>query len=232
MLKSYGQDSLTVKSDCLRTQVFSLSPISKKVDKVNGLVLGIGHFENKHVQIQTINGVNIEANPAPIAGALIGFMALIYSIPDGTHNKKPDSIKKPIELKIDFSKNPLKLKLRGLNISSGCFFTDTNIEGLNISFGNKFNNFNGLSIAPLGTIADNQNGISIGFINANNRLNGLIIGIYNQSLNLNGLQLGVYNLTENNKGIQIGFYNRTFKKGLQIGFWNKNNKRAMPFINW
>ena len=38
------------------SQIFSLSPISKKVDNVNGLVFGVGHYQNRHVEKQTING--------------------------------------------------------------------------------------------------------------------------------------------------------------------------------
>jgi hypothetical protein len=231
MFKSYGQDSLFVKKDSLKTQIFSISPISKKVEKVNGLVFGVGHVDNKHVKLQTINGLNIEANPAPAAGALIGLMILIYSIPDGYHKKSIDTIKKPMNLKIEFD-SITNLKIRGLNLSTGCFFTNTRMDGLNISLGNKFKNLNGLSITPLGTISDVQNGISVGIINANNELNGLNVGVYNRTYELNGLQIGITNFVENNHGIQIGIFNQSLKRGLQIGIWNKNNKRSFPFINW
>ena len=75
-----------VSSNSKHSQIFSLSPISKKVDKVNGLVFGVGHVENKNIESQTINGLNIEANPAPIAGALISFIAIMH-LPDVIKNK-------------------------------------------------------------------------------------------------------------------------------------------------
>ncbi|WP_339888308.1 hypothetical protein [uncultured Flavobacterium sp.] len=68
-------DSIFYKT---HSQIFSLSPISRKVDKVNGLVFGVGHFENKRIQNQTINGLNIEVNGAPIAGVFLGFMSIMY----------------------------------------------------------------------------------------------------------------------------------------------------------
>lgn len=231
-LKSFGQDSLAVKNDNLKTQIFSLSPISKKVGRVNGLVFGIGHVDNKNINSQTINGLNVELNPAPVAGALIGFLILVH-LPEfiEAHRRPKDSLNN-IDLKIKDWNTNLKLKVRGLNISSGCFFTTTDMDGLNISLANKFRNLNGISIAPIGTIADTQNGVCIGFVNANNTLNGLNCGIYNQSDSLNGVQIGVCNIVNINNGVQIGVFNKSYKRGLQIGIWNKNNKRSLPFINW
>lgn len=219
------------------THFISVSPMSRKTEKVNGLVIGFGHVDNKLVEKQTINGINIEVNPAPVIGGMAAFI-LVISLPEIlAKNRKirvEDTLfcaKKP-DFKIpDWDKSPY-LKLNGINISSGCFFTNTSMNGINISVANKFKIFNGLSIAPLGTIADTQNGISIGIINANNLLRGTVISIYNQSLNLNGLQLGLINQAMNNHGLQIGFYNRSYSKGFQIGLWNKNVKHTFPFINW
>lgn len=45
-------------------KIFSLSPISKRVNKVNDFALGVGHYENQNIKIQTINGLNIEASPS------------------------------------------------------------------------------------------------------------------------------------------------------------------------
>ncbi len=231
-----AQDTIKVpvyESVETHSQIFSLSPISKKVDKVNGLVFGVGHIENKRIANQTINGLNIEANPAPAVGALIGFIAIMH-LPDIIkNNKMPDSIRNTEDYyRIRNLNHTPHLKLNGLNISSGCFFTTTSMNGLNISAGNKFNDFNGISIAALGTIADNQNGISIGIYNGNNNLIGSTIGIFNQSYNLKGLHLGIINQTRNNHGLQVGIFNKSNSKGFQIGIWNINNKRSMPFINW
>lgn len=212
------------------TQIFSLAPISKKVDKVNGLVFGLGHIENKNIEHQTINGINVEVNPAPAAGALYAFIT-IMNFDRVIGNNKIKVIKKNEEDYIIKNTAPA-LMLNGLNISSGCFFTSTNMNGLNISAGNKFNNFNGLSITALGTIAGNQNGLSVGVYNANNDLAGSTIGVYNQSYKLKGLHLGVFNQVGINKGLQIGVLNKSNSKGFQLGLWNINNKRSMPFLNW
>ena len=231
-----AQDTIKVSSfEPIKTQaqIFSLSPISKKVDKVNGLVFGVGHINNKSISNQTINGLNIEANPAPAVGALIAFMSIMH-LPDIIKNNKvPDSIKKTNDsYKINNLTSAPHLTLNGINVSTGCFFTTTSMNGLNISIANKFNDFNGFSIAALGTIADNQRGIAIGMYNANNNLVGSTIGVFNQSYDLKGLHLGVFNQARNNYGLQIGVFNKSNSKGFQIGVWNVNNKRSMPFINW
>lgn len=124
------------------------------------------------------------------------------------------------------------LKLNGINLSTGCFFTTTSMNGLNISLGNKFNNFNGISLAPLGTLAGKQNGLSVGIINGNNQLSGATFGIYNQSQDLNGLHFGIINRAKRNDGLQVGVYNKSFSKGFQLGIWNVNSKRSLPLINW
>lgn len=220
-----------------RTHVFSVSPMSRKTAKVDGLVLGFGHIDNKLVEKQTINGLNVELNPAPAVGALGVFMGIMY-LPEILSKKRQKTIadtlhyrKKPDFVITDGDKTPT-LKLNGVNISSGCFFVNTNMNGLNISFGNKFKNFNGISLAPLGMLADRQNGISVGLINATNDLNGLAVGAYNQSVKLDGLQIGLVNQTMNNHGLQIGFFNRSYSKGFQLGLWNKNAKRSLPILNW
>jgi hypothetical protein len=230
----YAQDTIqTFDSLKKHSQIFSLSPISKKVDKVNGLVFGIGHVNNKNTASQRINGINVEANPAPAAGVLIAFVGLMNITDIIGNNKRKDSIRNiQQDYKIKNMAHTPFLKLNGINISSGCFFTTTSMNGLNISAGNKFNDFNGLSVTVLGTIADNQNGISIGIYNANNNLTGSTFGIYNQSYELKGLHLGVFNQTLINRGLQIGVFNKSNSKGLQIGVWNVNNKRSMPFLNW
>jgi hypothetical protein len=215
------------------SQIFSLSPISKKVDKVNGLVFGIGHITNKNISKQTINGLNVEANPAPVVGFFGAFMAIMYLPEIITNSKVPDSIKATKEhFQLDHFTNSPHLILNGINLSTGCFFTETSMNGLNISAANMFNDFNGLSITALGTIANKQNGFAIGMYNANNTLKGSTIGIYNQSYELNGLQVGIFNQAGTNQGLQIGVFNKSHSKGLQIGVWNVNNKRSIPFINW
>jgi len=232
---SYGQNSVLIVNDSvpLHSQIFSLSPMSKKVDEVNGLVVGLGHLENKNIEYQIINGINLEANPAPAAGAFMAFMSLIYLPEIIKNNKKSNSIRNIQECcEIKNMNYAPDLKLNGLNVSSGCFFTTTNMNGLNISAGNKFNNFSGLSVTVLGTIIGNQNGLSVGIYNANNDLKGSTLGIYNQSYQLSGLHLGIFNQTRINRGVQIGVLNKSSSKGFQLGLWNINDKRSMPFLNW
>jgi hypothetical protein len=226
----FGQDSIPIKTS--HSQIFSLSPISKKVDHVNGLAFGLGHIENRYVENQTINGLNLEANPAPIVGALVVFMALPY-LPEIIENntKMHDSIPEHNFIIKNWNYTP-NLKINGLNLSTGCFFTTTSMNGLNISLGNKFKDFNGLSIAPLGTISDKLNGISIGIINTNNDLRGVIFGIYNQTYALKGFQFGIVNQVQNSKGIQIGVINKSYSRGLQLGLWNKNKEHSFPILNW
>uniref|UniRef100_UPI00404A55F1 hypothetical protein n=1 Tax=Gelidibacter sp. TaxID=2018083 RepID=UPI00404A55F1 len=236
MYNANAQDSIRVSSvETIKThaQIFSLSPISKKVDKVNGFVVGFGHINNKNIANQNINGLNIEANPAPAVGALLAFMSVMYLPEIIERNKVSDSIKRTEDYyKINNLTSTPHLRLNGINISTGCFFTTTSMNGLNISIANKFNNFNGLSITVLGTITDNQNGFSIGVVNANNTMKGSTIGIYNQSYDLKGLHVGIFNQTRNNHGLQFGVFNKSNSKGFQIGVWNVNNKRSLPFINW
>ena len=216
-----------------QSQIFSLSPISKKVDNVNGLVFGLGHIINKNISKQTINGLNIEANPAPALGALVGFFAIMHLDDVIKNSKVPDSIKgTEAHFRLDFFDGSPNLKLRGVNLSTGCFFTPTSMSGLNISLANIFKDFKGFSITPVWTIVNNQVGFSIGMINANNVLKGSTVGVYNQSYELKGVLVGVFNQTGNNHGLQVGVFNRSNSEGPQIGLWNINNKRSLPFINW
>ena len=232
----FAQDTIpSVVIDSVQThsQFFAISPMSRKIYKVNGLAFGLGHVENKRIANQTINGFNLEVNPAPILGAAVVFVGIMH-LPDIIKNNRiPDSLMKKEDYYVIKNRNHTPhLRINGLNVSSGCFFTTTSMNGINISLANKFNDFNGLSIVPLGMIADKQSGLSVGLFNANNVLKGSTIGVLNQSYDLKGVHLGVFNLTRNNHGVQIGVFNRSNSKGLQVGVWNINNKRSMPFINW
>lgn len=218
-----------------KKQIFAVSPMSKRIESVNGLALGFGHVENKMVAKQTINGLNLEVNPAPIPGAFVAFMTLMY-LPEILRKNHSvydvKDIKNGEQLKIQNWIHTPNLQVNGLNVSSGCFFTTTSMNGLNISLGNKFKDFNGLSIAPLGTISNNHSGAAIGFYNANNRLNGFSIGILNQSYRLNGVHFGIVNYSKTNKGLQVGVFNKSYSKGFQLGLWNVNSKRKLPLLNW
>lgn len=245
-----AQDSISISSrdtiqnfyfdQTKQTHVIGFSPLSRKIEKINGLVFGVGHIDNRYVEKQAINGFNVEVNPAPAIGAFMTFIAVMYLpevISANFGKKRMIKTQDTLAIKEDYlriknwDKSP-HLKLNGLNISTGCFFTTTSMNGLNISLANKFQVFNGISVAPLGTISDIQTGMSIGLINANNNLNGLVLGVYNQSYKLNGLQIGMLNKVDSNQGLQIGFINHSRSKGFQLGVWNKNKKRSLPILNW
>ena len=221
----FAQDSIPSGTKVTHTQIFSLSPISKKVDTVNGLVLGVGHYQNQHIQKQTINGLNVDVNPVGLGLPLF----LIYL---------PDMIKKGTissnqpNLIVAFDSGHPQLQMNGINLSAGCFFTETNLNGLNVSLMNRFRTLNGISITVFGTQANVMNGVSMGFYNGSNTSNGFNLALLNETIQLNGIQMGVYNYAQNGKGIQIGLFNVSRNRGLQLGVWNVNNKRSMPFINW
>lgn len=230
-MASWNSFSQEIEKDSLRSQIFSLSPISKRVDTVNGLVLGIGHVANKNIENQTINGLNIEANPAPIAGALMGFLVVVH-LPDIIKNKVKTERTPYVIKKIENWSSSPHLKVNGINLSTGCFFVPTTMNGINVSLANKFNDLNGVSVTALGVLCNNQRGLSVGLINANNSLKGITVGLCNQSYDVKGIQVGAINFAHYQRGIQIGIYNRSFSRGLQLGLWNKNSKRSLPIINF
>ncbi len=225
-----AQDSIPIPTlDTIEThsQIFSLSPISKKVDKVNGLVFGVGHYENRNIESQTINGINIDVNPIGL-----GIPFFVLAAGDAITKKgnfiRSDHPNLIVEIESEFP----QLKVNGFNLSAGCFFTNTSLNGLNISLFNRFKTFNGVSITPLGTQADLLNGVTVGLYSGANTCNGLNICLLNETIQLKGLQIGIYNYAQQVSGLQIGLFNVSRKRGLQIGVWNVNSKRSMPFINW
>jgi len=221
----FAQDSLSVKIAPTHAQLFSLSPISKNVDKVNGLVVGVGHYQNQHIQKQTINGLNVDVNPVGL-GLPLFMIYLPDMIKNGTFRSKQS------DLIVEFDTVYPKLKMNGINVSAGCFFTDTDLNGLNVSLMNRFYKLNGISITVFGTQAAIMNGVSIGIYNGSNNSNGLNLALLNETIHLNGIQMGIYNYAQNVSGVQIGLFNVSRNRGLQLGVWNVNNKRSMPLINW
>jgi hypothetical protein len=197
------------KADSLHSQIFSLSPVSKKVDKVNGMALGIGHMWNHEGQEVTVNGLNLEINP------LMPFVILFFD-PDKAIN---DSI---------------VLRHNGLHLSTGGFTGGVAQNGLGVSVYNVCYSSNGLSVTGLYNVSVTMNGLHIaGITNKADAAAGLLLAPVNNVADFTGLQLGLYNKTETFKGIQIGLFNRTEKaRGLQIGLWNINGKRSLPFINF
>jgi hypothetical protein len=94
---------------------------------------------------------------------------------------------------------------------------------------------NGILLAPLGTLTNQVNGISISsFMSRGDKINGftfnLIWGVY---ADVNGISAALVNHSLVTKGIQLGIINKTYNlKGIQLGLWNTNEKRRLPIVNW
>ena len=196
------------KEDNLHSQLFSLTPISKKVDKVNGMTFGLGHLYYRD-QKATINGFNLEVNPAlPLV--------LLFLDPDKSQN------------------DTITLRHNGLHISAGGFSGGVAHNGLGVSVYNITYSCNGVVITGLYNVSKSLNGLHIaGLTNSTDKGAGLLISTINSADLFKGVQIGGYNKSLDMTGVQIGIYNHSKKmKGLQIGLWNTNGKRSLPFINW
>lgn len=197
----------TMANDSLRKQIFSFSPMSKHVGQVNGMVLGVGLFED--IQAKKINGLNIEVNPAIL-------LFLMF---------EPDRIES----------NTMKLhQINGINIST-CVLDNYSTNGINFSL--LYNGFqsNGLSLVPLYNITNNSSGIHFtGLFSKTDIGKGLFVSIlYSKVIDLNGVSLSIINHSEKIRGLQVGAFNKNEdEKGFQIGLWNINKKRSLPLINW
>ena len=217
-INCYCQDILKISK--VKAQIFSLSPISKKVSAVNGLCLGVGHYPNKFFNKQTVNGLNLEADP-------IGFLApfiLLYA----SENKNST------EYYFD-NRSDAEIKINGINISTGGFIEGAELNGFNITTMTSMSKMNGVSFSGFLLISENINGIAIsGIENYSKNMNGLSISLLNKTFDLSGMQIGLYNSVDNKMiGVQIGLVNISNKtKGLQIGLINRNKKRTLPFLNF
>jgi hypothetical protein len=211
-LNGFSQDYK--KTDSLRTRFISFSPMTPKLGKVNGFVIGVGHYDGPRLKMQKINGFNLEASPMSLAlvtfGINIPFEGLIVGLNNSTLQNTS----------ITDSDDPTILIINGLNISSGGFMSGAEVNGVNISVLTHINKMNGLSI----------NGSVIG----TTKFNGVCIsGIANISNYGNGMQIAISNVSKNHNGIQIGLFNYSNNlRGLQFGLWNTNGKRKLPFMNW
>lgn len=195
-----------------KTQVFSLSPLARETKKVNGLVVGVGHFGKKG-ETKEINGLNVELMAL---SPFVVFMAAMY----GSNLKQTHS--------------DTAVNVNGINLALGGYLTSVNHKGINIamynaghsmrgiSFNATFNavhEMKGLSIAGFGNYTDYATGLNIAPINFDKRMRGVQIGIYNKSLHVKGLQIGLINISDD-------------VCGMQLGLLNKNRKRVLPFINF
>ncbi|WP_196936414.1 LA_2272 family surface repeat-containing protein [Sphingobacterium hungaricum] len=201
---------------CLNTiygqkrKIFSLSPMTGDTEQVNGLVVGVGHFQESQY-VQRVNGINIDL-------MVLSPMVVLYSL-DGKHSEE---------------RTGLKLISNGLNLAVGGYMEGTVHNGLSFAMYNFSDKINGLSVNATYNRVVSMNGLHIsGFGNFSESAHGINIGISNRNDYMKGIQLGVYNASTDFTGLQIGIYNKTNAlSGLQLGFWNKNGSRSLPFINF
>lgn len=196
----------------LRTQVFSLTPFSKKTGTVNGMAFGLGHvghiIDDRKTPV-VINGFNLEANP--LTPLIILFL-------------EPGKV----------VKDEVLVTQNGLHISTAGFMGAVRQNGLSIAAYNITHTSNGVAVTALYNAAKALNGLQIaGISNSAERAVGLLIAPANKADSFTGLQLGLYNKAGNLTGIQIGLFNQTARtRGLQVGLWNSNGRRSLPFINF
>lgn len=221
-IKGFAQDTKTASvTPEIKThnQIFSLSPIATNVSKVNGLAFGVGHYENSMVKTQTVNGFNVELSPI---GLLSPFLAIGLFERDEAYLFREDT-------------QTASIKINGINISSGGFLDDSQVNGANFSVFTTMDKMNGFSASAIVLCSRDINGVSLaGFANFSKNTHGLTVALINRTFNLKGIQLGCYNrTTQTMTGVQIGLINISNQcSGLQIGLLNINKKRALPFINF
>lgn len=209
----FGQDSIQI--DRNEARFIAFTPLSKKIDKVNGLAIGLGLDEvyesmsnQKIINPKIVNGFNVEVNP-------LGIIWICFYKPDRSENGGTSIV-------------------NGFNLSTAGFLKNTSHNGLNLSIYNYGRKMNGISFTFFGTYVENLNGFYFScFGNSAKKGRGISISALNDINDFKGLQLGIVNQSENMKGIQIGLINKNTKgRNFQIGFWNKNAKRTLPIINF
>lgn len=205
----FGQDSVQIEKN--ETRFIAFTPLSKKIDKVNGLAIGVG-MDDILLLIspkKIINGLNVDINP-------LGF--LLFCFYDTSKIQNTTDV----------------LQQNGLNISLAGPLRNQSNNGINLSMYNYGNKMTGVSVAAVGNVVEELNGVFISVMgNYAEKGSGLTIAAFNEVKEFNGAQIGVVNISNNAKGIQIGLINKNTKgRNFQIGFWNKNAKRTVPIINF
>lgn len=202
-----------------KTAIFTLNP-SNTIKNTMGINAGILDSYEK----QTINGINLQANP----------FSLLYPL-------LPKAIPVPTE-------SESTVTINGIHLSTGGLTDGKKLNGVGISIYHHARITNGFSANFFNNTSGELNGLHVsGFYNEAETGNGMVVAFANDVADFNGVQVGVFNTTELGKGLQIGFLNKTKKqkgiqvgvinksdnrKGLQIGFWNKNAKRTLPLLNF
>lgn len=192
-----------------RTKIFSLSPMSRETDKVNGVVLGLGHIDDV-AGLQRVNGLNIDL-------MVLSPLAMLYMDPK----------KHEVE--------EVKLISHGVNIGVGGFSSRAVVHrGFSMAMYSMGQELSGVGLHVAYTSAPKINGLHIsGIGNYSGSANGVQIAINNESVVMRGLQIGLFNSAARAAGVQIGLFNRSERlSGAQFGIWNTNGKRSLPFINF
>ena len=190
----WGQKTDDTVSKFKQRNLFSFIP--SKVDKVNGLALGVWAENLKSPKDSLkINGVNLEINP----------VILFVYLGGGFYIPEINNFQNYIE------KRSLKIN-------------QTDIDGLNISipgFVNKTSKIRGVNISPLTFCAGEIHGLSIsGLTNCSYVMHGVnICGIYNSSNQVKGIQIGLFNRATKLRGLQIGLWNKNEKRSLPFFNW-------------
>jgi hypothetical protein len=214
------------QTDTLKTRMFAFTPVSQKVDKVNGLAVGLGlSLTVQDRDAVTVNGFNLELNP-------LTPLILLFLDPSRMGN---DTITATVNgLHISTAGFMRNAKLNGLGISVYSIAMESNGMTLTGLY-NASKVMNGLHISGLANSAETAgHGLFIAAFNYSGNFGGMMLGGCNRATNFKGVSLGLANITYNDMtGVQIGLFNRAKKcKGLQIGLWNVNEERSLPFFNW
>ena len=216
---TFGQDSLNLDLK-LKSTLITFNP-AKIVKNTTGINLGImDDYEH-----QTINGINLQANPIFLLYPLI-----------------PKAIPAPTEANATVVVNGIHFstggmtdgkQLNGLGISMYHHSMETN--GISVNFyNNTSTKLNGVYVSGFANNSAKGRGINISVLaNHSEDFKGLLIGAFNSATKMKGLQIGISNQTENMKGIQVGIVNKNKNgRNFQIGLWNKNAKRTLPILNF
>lgn len=216
---TFAQDSLSQDLK-LKSALITFNP-AKIAKNTTGINLGIlDEYEN-----QTINGINLQANP----------FSLIYPL-------IPKAIPAPTEANATVVVNGIHFstggmtdgkQLNGLGISMYHHSMETNGISVNF-FNNTSTKLNGIHVSGFANTSSKGRGINIAVLeNDSEDFKGLLIAAFNSAEKMKGLQIGISNKSDKMKGVQLGLINKNINgRNFQIGFWNKNAKRTLPILNF
>lgn len=198
----FGQDMVKIKS-----AVFTVNPKKSFTKNTSGINVGVLDVYKK----QTVNGLNLQANP----------LSLIYPL-------IPTAIPVPTE-------EASTVVVNGLHLSTGGMTDGEKLNGVGISMYHHARITNGFSVNFYNNTSGSLNGIHLsGFANSSDKgvgINAALLGNYSDDFG--GVQVSCFNNSKKMKGLQVGLVNKSeHLRGIQLGLWNVNEKRKLPLINW